>query len=507
MNQALLGVDIGTGGCKCTAINSAGQILAVSFCEYPSDHAHPGWSEQNPVHWDRAFIQTVRAVLSSGKVSGEDIAAIAFSASTHNAVLLDKEGNVIRPCIMWNDQRSAAQAQQLKARHGKIIFETTMQVPTATWTMPQLLWVKENDPESFSKIHRILFTKDYVRHSVTGDWYTDHVDASGSLFYDPRNARWSKKMCDLIGLPVEVLPEVLPSRAIAGKVRGNIAALTGLHEGTPVITGCSDTAAEDFGAGGVNEGQIIVKLATAGNCNLITSKGRSHEKAFTYPHAVQGMWYMATGTNSSASSFRWLRDALYMTEKQIFEKDGKNVYTLMDEHAAQVPVGARGLIFHPYILGERCPYFNAKARADFFGVSMVHDKRYFARAVLEGVAYSLYDCFQVLCEFAESMSEIRLIGGGAKSPLWCQIVSDVFGLPVKRPENDDSSFGGALLAGVGIGVFENERAAVNKANKIVRIYEPDMANHRKYESFFSIYQQIVKASEPLWEQLYDLAND
>ena len=196
-----------------------------------------------------------------------------------------------------------------------------------------------------------------------------------------------------------------------------------------------------------------------------------------------------------------------MTEKPIFEKDGKNVYTLMDEHAAQVPVGARGLIFHPYILGERCPYFNAKARADFFGVSMVHDKRYFARAVLEGVAYSLYDCFQVLCEFAESMSEIRLIGGGAKSPLWCQIVSDVFGLPVKRPENDDSSFGGALLAGVGIGVFENERSAVNKANKIVRIYEPDMANRRKYKSFLSIYQQIVRASEPLRELLYDLAND
>ena len=503
--KQLLGVDFGTGGCKATVIDSNGRVLATAFQEYPSEHLHPGWSEQNPDHWIEAFNYTVKACLANDNVDKDSIAAVAMSASTHNAVLLDRDDKVIRPCIMWNDQRSAPQAAWLKENYGKLIFETAMQMPTATWTMPQMMWIKENDPDSFKKVHRILFTKDYVRHYVTGDYYTDHVDAAGSLFYNPRKAEWSPEMCELIGLPMEVLPKVLRSKDIAGYVRKEVAEITGLKEGIPVIAGCSDTAAEDFGAGAVRDGQVIVKMATAGNCNLITSKGVPHEKAYTYPHAVEGMWYMATGTNASASSYRWLRDALYMTEKTALEAKGEDVYLLMDKEAEQVPVGSRGLIFHPYILGERCPYFNAKARADFFGVSVVHDRKYFARAVLEGVAFSLYDCYQVVCEFAENMSEIRLIGGGAKSPLWCQILCDVFGLPVKRPEHDDSSFGCALLAGVGIGVFFSELEAVDKANSIKKIYNPNEENHKKYVDQFKIYQEIVKASTPIWEKLYDLS--
>jgi xylulokinase len=506
MQKLLMGVDFGTGGCKATVIDTAGSILASAFEEYPSEHLHPGWSEQNPASWIQAFNNTVSQCLRQG-ISAADIAGIGISASTHNAVLMDKDGSVIRPCIMWNDQRSAGQVKKLRDAHGDRIYEIGMQMPTATWTMPQLLWIRENDPESFAKIRRLCFTKDYVRDYVTGGCCTDHVDAQGSLLYDARKKAWSAELCGMIGLDTGVLPPIRGTRGIAGGVRKAVAETTGLREGTPVITGCSDTAAEDYGSGAVEEGQLLVKMATAGNVNMIFNDAHPHPKAYTYPYAVEGMWYMVTGTNASASSYRWLRDALYGTEKKQCEQAGRDVYELMDAEAAQIPVGSRGLIFHPYILGERCPYFNANARADFFGVSVVHDKRYFARAVLEGVAYSLYDCFQVVKETGRDAKEIRLIGGGAKSPLWCQIVCDVFGIPVIRPEKDDSSFGDALLAGVGVGLFGDEKSAVCSCNRVKKTYTPDMDNHHRYEAFFRLYRDVTAASTPIWDELAKIANE
>lgn len=505
MKNLLLGVDFGTGGCKSTIIDTDGKVWATAFEEYPSSHLHPGWSEQDPSHWINAFDNTVKTCLSKEGVKADNIAGIGISASAHNAVLLNEKDEVIRPCIMWNDQRSGEQVNELTKTHGSRIFEIGMQMPTATWTLPQLKWVHDNEPESFAKIHHLLITKDYVRNYVTGDFSTDHVDAQGTLLYDARKKEWSKELCDMIGLPLSVLPPIKNTKDIAGTVRKEVAERTGLVEGTPVITGCSDTAAEDYGSGAVEEGQMLIKMATAGNVNMILKNAEPHPKAYMYPYSVEGMWYMVTGTSASASSYRWLRDALYATEKLQCEAEGTDVYQLMDKDAAEAEVGSRGLIFHPYILGERCPYYNPNARANFFGVSVVHDKRHFARAVLEGVAFSLYDCFHVIKEVKPTANEIRLIGGGAKSPLWCQIISDVFGLPVIRPENDDSSFGDALLAGVGVGLFENEISAIKRCGGIKKKYTPNFENHEKYKELFSIYQDIVKATTPLWDRIQRIA--
>jgi xylulokinase len=507
MKKLLMGVDFGTGGCKATVIDTEGTTFVSAFEEYPSEHLRPGWSEQDPATWIKAFNNTVRSCLKGKDLRAEEIAGIGISASTHNGVLLDTHDQVIRPCIMWNDQRSAPQVKELTKKYGERIYAIGMQMPTATWTLPQLLWIRENDQESFKKIHRILFTKDYVRQYVTGDFSTDHVDAQGSLLYDARKKEWSAELCGMIGLDPACMPPIVGTKHIAGTVRREVAEATGLREGTPVITGCSDTAAEDYGSGAVEEGQLLVKMATAGNVNMIFNDAHPHPKAYTYPYAVEGMWYMVTGTNASASSYRWLRDSLYGTEKRRCEEAGEDVYQLMDADAAQAPVGSRGLIFHPYILGERCPYFNANARADFFGISVVHDKKYFARAVLEGVAYSLYDCFHVVRENGGNANEIRLIGGGAKSPLWCQIICDVFGISVIRPEKDDSSFGDALLAGVGVGLFEHEIAAVRQCNRIKKTYQPNQENHKKYEEFFGIYREVTAASSPIWEKLQTLAHE
>lgn len=500
----LFGIDFGTGGCKATIIDTRGNVLATAFEEYPSEHHRPGWSEQDPALWIQALIDTVQKCKNMMEDGFDGVLGLAVTASTHNAVLLDEGGKVIRRCIMWNDQRSAEQSRWLEERYGGQIFGIAMAKPAPTWTLSQLLWVKENEPENYKRIHRLMFTKDYVRSWITGDFVTDVVDAQGSLFYDAKAGQWSKTLCDMIDLPLNALPKVVKSREVVGQVRPEIAALTGLPEGLPVIAGCSDTAAEDLSAGAVREGQIIVKLATAGNVNIVLNDAKPHAKSFTYPYSVEGKWYTVTATNSCASANRWLRDTFYPVEKALCEEKGEDVYLLMNEQAAKVPLGCDGLIFHPYLLGERCPYFNADARANFFGVSMMHTKGHFARALLEGVAFSLYDCLEVLKNFTENMEDVVLIGGGAKSPLWSQIVSDVFGLEVKVPEHAESSFGGALLVGVGAGVFRDEAEAVESCVRMKSVFTPDRENHEKYKRIHALYQKIVHAQEPLWEELKQL---
>lgn len=503
MKVKLLGIDFGTGGCKATVINSYGNILAKAFKEYPSIHLKSGWSEQEPSEWVNALFKVLEECKNILKSDFDDIKAISITASTHNAVLLDENNEVIRNTIMWNDQRSVKESEILKEKYGDIIFKIGMQMPSSTWTMPQLMWIRDNEPENYSKIRKLVFVKDYIRQFITGDFCTDIVDAQGSLLYDSRANEWSKQLCDIISLPISVLPEIKKTSEIAGYVTKDASYITGLKEGMPVIVGCSDTAAEDFAAGAIYEGQIIVKMATAGNVNIISDSPKPHAKTFTYPYSIKNMWYTVTGTNTAAAAYRWLRDSLYEAEKEMSEED---VYTLMDKNAEEIEVGSQGLIFHPYLLGERCPYFNPKARANFFGLSINHDKRHFTRAVLEGVAFTLYDCLSILSDFNKDLKDIRIIGGGAKSDLWCQIVSDVFGLEVKLSSNAESSFGGALLAGVGIGVFKNEIEAAEKCVNIDKVYKPNINNHDKYMKIFNIYRKIVTANTPIWDELYKIYN-
>jgi xylulokinase len=492
MPAKLMGIDFGTGGCKITVIDEVGLVAGTAFTEYSTHYPHPGWSEQDPTDWISALARSVKLCLSQCEDQGQGLLALAITASTHNAVLVDSQGRVIRPCIMWTDQRSAQQVAWLSEKYGDSIFSIGMQWPSPTWTLPQLLWLKENEPANYQRIARIFFVKDYVRAVLTGDWCTDHIDAQGSLLYDARNRAWSNQLCDMIGLPVEVLPPVARSRDIVGKISNAGAVLSGLPSGLPVVAGCSDTASEDFGAGAVEPGQMIIKLATAGNINLVTRDPKPHRKAFTYPHVVEGLWYTALATNSCASSFRWLRDTFFSCEKARCEADGSSIYHYMDDLAKDIPAGAQGLMYHPYLLGERCPYYDSKLRGSFVGMSMAHEKKHFVRAVLEGVAFSLKDCFQIANAMESEVREVRLIGGGAKSSLWCQIVCDVVGVPVLRTQHDDSSFGGALLAGVGVGVFESEIAAVKICVKVEKELSPNQANCERYNKLFAVYGEVVR---------------
>ena len=333
---------------------------------------------------------------------------------------------------MWTDQRSVEQAARLEAEAGEAIFRIGYQKPTPTWTLPQLAWVADHDPGPLRATRRVLFTKDFVRHQLTGTWETDHIEAQGSLLYDMAGRRWSEELCRLIELPPEVLPPLVSPTDVVGRVTPAAAGETGLVAGTPVVAGCSDSAVEGYAAGAIRPGQMILKLATAGNVNVMTAEPHPHPRTLTYSHVIPGMWYTVSATNTAASAERWFRDTFCQHEVEQAASEGRSVYELLHAMAAEVPPGAEGLVFHPYLIGERSPYWDANLRGSFTGATMRHGKSHFVRALLEGVAYSLRDCLRTILEMQLPVDEIRLIGGGAKSNLWAQILADVFDRPIVR---------------------------------------------------------------------------
>ncbi len=501
MNELLLGIDIGTSGCKMTAIDRQGAIVDTALAEFHTSRPHPGWSEQDPDEWYAVACQLLRSMWERGRCQPEQIAAIGLDASTHNAVLADGDFRPLRPAIMWTDQRSVQQAARLESQAGAEIFRIGYQKPTPTWTLPQLVWIAEHEPEPLRRTKHVLFTKDYVRHQLTGTWETDHIDAQGSLLYVMAVGRWSEELCQLAGLQPSVLPPLVEPTAVVGSVTQEAAEQTGLRAGTPVVAGCSDSAVEDYAAGAIRPGQMIVKLATAGNVNVMTAKAHPHPRTLTYAHVIPGLWYTVSATNTAASAERWFRDVFCQQEVAQADGAGRSVYEQLHEAARQIPPGSEGLFFHPYLLGERSPYWDANLRGSFVGATMRHGKPHFVRALLEGVAYSLRDCYRTIVDMQLPVDEIRLIGGGAKSDLWTQIISDVFARPVVRPAGSDASFGAALLAGVGVGLFADTVAAAQQCVRIRDVVQPDPAAVNVYAELFPLYGRIHDALAPAYAEL------
>lgn len=490
MDEVLLGIDVGTSGCNITAIDRQGHVVDEGFGEHRTYHPHPAWAEQDPDDWYDVISRLLRAMFERGKCRADQIAAVSLDGSTHNAVLADADFRPLRRAIMWTDQRSVAQAARLEKEAGEHIFETTYQKPTPTWTLPQILWVQEHEPEVVARTARVLFSKDYVRHCLTGTWETDHIEAQGSLFYDMGRRDWASDLSQLAGLSVDSLPPLVEPTAVVGSVTRAAAEATGLREGTPVVAGCSDSAIEDYAAGAIEPGQMILKLATAGNVNVMTAEAHPHPKTLTYSHVIPGMWYSVVATNTAASAERWFRDHFCAEEMAQAKEQGTSPYALMQAQAAKIPPGAEGVFFHPYLLGERAPYWDANLRGSFVGASMRHGKAHFLRALLEGVAYSLRDCFRTILELGLHVDDIRLIGGGAKSTLWGQIIADVFARPMIRPAGCDASFGAALLAGVGVGLFDSEADAVRRCTKVRDVLQPNPEAVQVYAELFPVYCRI-----------------
>ncbi len=485
----LLGIDFGGGASKATLLSEKGKIVATNTVEYPTLYPKSGWVEQNPDDWFDATKENIVQVLKKSGISADEIEAISLDAATHTAVLMDEDFNVLRPAIYWTDIRTVAEVNRLRENFGQEILEKTLHNVDTIWTLPQLLWVKNNEPEIWKKTKRIMFAKDYVRHMLTGDYVTDNIEAEGSMLFDYNEQCWSKRLCDILELDMDILPKVVSPLDIVGEVTQKAAEETGLAVGTKVLCGSTDTVMEVFAAGAVRPGQMTLKLATAGRICVVTEKAYPHKNMINYSHVIPGLWYPGTATKSCAASYRWYRDTF------------GGEYADLDNGAESVSPGADGLIFNPYLNGELTPYADPLLRASFIGVRSGHTKAHFTRAVLEGVSMSMLDCMNALKEIGVSHGEkAMIIGGGGKSPLWRQITADVLGIILIERKHSDSSFGSAMMAGVAAGVWENPEAAVAVCNETVSLTEPNRKNHEIYKKVFEKYKKVHDALVDIYHE-------
>ena len=485
----LLGIDFGGGASKATLMSEMGKVVATNTVEYPTYYPKSGYTEQNPQDWYNAAKESIAKVIEKGQIDASDILAVAFDAATHTAVLCDDDFNVLCPSVYWTDTRSFDEVKISKEQYADIISEQVLHAPDTIWTLPQLMWIKKNEPEIWAKTKKIFFAKDYVRHCLTGDYVTDYIEAEGSMMFDYNTLSWSKELCGILGIETDMMPQIVKPTDIVGTVTAEAAKDTGLKEGTAVLCGTTDTVMEVFASGAVEKGNVTVKLATAGRICVITDKSYPNKHLINYSHIEDGLWYPGTATKSCAASYRWYRDT--------FGGD----YKELDEGAENVEIGSDGLVFHPYLNGELTPYANPKLCGSFVGVRAGHTKAHFTRAVLEGVAMSMLDCKNALEGIGIEHDETAaIIGGGGKSPLWRQILADALGITLVEKKYNDSSFGTCMLAGVAMGVFDSPKDALEICNETVSYTEPNMENHAKYQKLFKKYKAVCEALAPIYNE-------
>ena len=485
----LLGIDFGGGASKATLIDTNGNIVAENTIEYPTLYPDVGACEQNPQNWINALCENSKALINKSNIDCADILAVAIDSATHTSLVCDENFKPLRNAIYWTDIRSCKQAGELRQELGEAIFEKTFHKPDTIWTLPQLIWLNENEPETFQKIKYIFFEKDYVRYFLTGVFCTDYIEAEGSMLFDLNKMQWDKRLCDLAGISIDMLPPVVKPTDAVGKITADAANATALKEGTPIICGTTDTVMEVFASGATEKGDVTVKLATAGRICVITDKPYPDRHLVNYSHIVDGLWYSGTATKSCASSYRWYRDT--------FGGDYKG----LDNNAQKVPVGCDGLVFHPYLNGELTPYADPMLCGSFTGVRATHTKAHFTRAVLEGVAYSLLDSKLYLDSLNIPYNTVATaIGGGTRGKLWRQMIADVLGIALKTTENSDSSLGSAMLAGIAVGVFKDASDATKKCVKGKDITYPNSENIEKYRKVFERYKKIHDALTPIYQE-------
>lgn len=496
--RVTLGIDLGAGSLKATLVDETGATLAEAAAPIVTNSPQPGWSEQDPADWWAALCSAVPRVVEQAAIDAGQIAAVGLSGGAHIAVLEDAAGQVLRPAILWNDQRSAEEAAELHARAGELIIEKGLNRANPTWTLCQLAWLQKHEPEVIARTARLYISKDWLRSRLTGDWTSDYSDALGALMSDGGSRGWSEEICSLIGWPMESLPPLRQPWEVAGTVTAEAAAATGLRAGTPVVVGSNDTTVELYGAGAIAPGQGAIKLATAGVVFLTTATPEVHPPVSCYPHIMPGRWYMASGINACATAHRWVRDTFFS------ELPKEDAFAEMDRMAAGVAPGSDGLIFHPYLMGERAPHWDPKLRGDFIGLTLGHGRAHFARACYEGIAFALNDVLLAAKALSgATFGDMRLLGGGARSATWRQIIADVTGLTVKVPGNGDASFGAALVAAIGAGIFATPEEAVAACVRIAEENVPDPGRHAVYSRLFTLYDEARQGLTPVSHRLHD----
>lgn len=487
----LLGIDVGTTGTKALLIDDAGSVVGSSTSDYPMLTPRALWAEQNPRDWWAATVKAVRHVLQS--VDPRRIVGVGLTGQMHGLVALDAHGSVLRPCIMWNDQRTGSQCAAITRQIGEHRLLDLIGNPVLPgFTAPKLLWVRENEPDVYQRIARVLLPKDYLRYRLTGVFATEVSDASGTALFDVQHRRWSEEMLSALEIPRAWLPDCYESPVVSAQISREAADEMGLIQGTPVVGGGGDQAAQAVGSGIVSEGIVSVTLGTSGvvfaSCQSYRREPEGRLHAFC--HAIPNTWHLMGVMLSAAGSFRWFRDALGERELSEARTSGADVYDILTAEAESAPAGSEGLIFLPYLTGERTPYPDPDARGVYFGLTLRHQKAHLIRAVLEGVAYGLRDSLELMRELGITISQVRASGGGARSALWRQILADVFGTEIALVNvTEGAAYGAALLAGVGAGLYHDVPGACARTIRVVDQVAPG-ENARIYADYYPIYRSL-----------------
>ena len=493
-----LGIDIGTSGTKTLAVKEDGTILASATFEYPLNSPKPGWSEQEPVDWWDASVKSIQKVMKGARLKAADVAGIGLSGQMHGSVFLNRGGNVIRPALLWNDQRTGIECAEIERRAGgrtKLISMVANPALTG-FTAPKILWLRNNEPRNFDKTVQVLLPKDYVRYRLTGEFATEVSDASGTLLLDVVKRQWSKALLGKLDLDASLLPKVHESEDVTGGLTEAAAKATGLKPGTPVVGGGGDQAASAIGNGIVRKGVVSATMGTSGVVFAhsdevqVDPEGRLH----TFCHAVRGKWHVMGCVLSAGGSLQWFRNQLCQEEVATAKRQKVDPYELITKQAAAAPTGSEGLFFLPYLTGERTPYADPNARGSWIGLSPRHGKGHMARSVMEGATYAMRDSLEITKQMNIPVKEIRLSGGGARSAFWRQMQADIYGQPVVTINAEEGpAYGVALLAAAGTGAYRDVVEACKATISVVTKTAPESAAKKKYNAAYPMYQKLYQS--------------
>ncbi len=487
-----LGIDIGTSGTKTIAINAKGELLGQATVSYPCMQPKPLWSEQDPDDWWNATVETVRRVIAQAQLKPADVKAIGLSGQMHGSVFLDKDNQVIRPAILWNDQRTALECDEIEEKVGgrKNLVKLVANPALTGFTAPKILWLRKHEPKNFERTRKVLLPKDEIRRRLTGEFATDVSDASGTLLLDVSARKWSTELLSKLDLDLDLMPQCYESPEITGKLTRESAELLGLSTDCVVVAGAGDCPAGAMGNGIVNKGALSTIIGTSSVMLMhsddfaIEPEGRLH----TICHTVPGKWLMMGVNLSGGGSMQWFRNQLCKTDHAQSEK---NFYETLSTEASEIQVGSEGLIFLPYLSGERSPHNDPQARACFIGLTLAHTRAHMVRAIMEGVAYNMRETLSIIKALGVPVNQIRVSGGGSQSALWRSIQADAFGQNVCSINCDEGpAYGVALLAAVGVGAFASVEEACHATIKVVSETPCTPANATYYDRGFPIFKKL-----------------
>ncbi len=490
----LMGIDVGTGGTRVVLLDEAGRVLSAATAEHaPITSLQIGWAEQSPLDWWAAACRAIPECLAKGKTEARDIAGIGLTGQMHGMVLLDADSEVLRPALIWCDQRTEEQCKAITEKIGaRRLIELTANPALTGFTLPKIWWVQQHEPEIWKRVRSVLLPKDYLRFRLTGVHATDVADASGTLLLDVAKRKWSAEMLQVSGMAETLLPKLFESQEITGTVSEEGGRATGLRAGIPVAAGAGDQAAGAVGMGIVRPGAVSATIGTSGVVFAATSNPvmEPHGRIHTFCHAIPGRWHVMGVTQGAGLSLRWFRDQFGAGTD-----DGRDAYERLAEDAAATPPGADGLLWAPYLMGERTPHLDPNARGALVGITAQHTRGHVIRAILEGVAFSLRDTLTIFADLGVPAELIRLGGGGARSELWRQIQADVYGQDVQLIAADEgAAYGAALLAGVGTGAWASVDAACDAAVRVAKTVRPVARNAalmtRRYAEYRKLYPAL-----------------